>query len=83
MLKPAAQLASTPNFAKDLLNYVTVAKARSNPLVNNSINIDIIPEVDKVEFQTANAVRPYLCPNLNSCDLFYDLDWSYRLRVEI
>ena len=47
------------------------------------MNENLIPNTDLAEFITANAVKPYSCSNLVSCDLFYDTDWNYRLRVEL
>ena len=77
----ASKVATTPNYAKDVISYITDNKSRSKPLVNSSTNEGDDRTLPR--FFSNTAITPSSCGAQVSCDLLYDLDWSYRLRTEL
>ena len=78
----ASKESGTPNYAKDMIGYITTNKSRSKRLVNNEINKDDDITLPRV-YHDDGLLRPSSCGDRVSCDLLYDLDWRYRLRAEL
>lgn len=79
-LLPASQEPSIPNYAKDLISFITDIKSRETAMVNDPIN-EFVTDTPLPSFFHDKFLKPYTCSSNVSCDLHYDLDWSYRLRT--
>lgn len=79
----ASQQRVTPNYAKDVLRYlITQASPSGTPLnvVNDPFN-DRLTTEPSTFIESTKKRNPAHCIGNVHCDLHYNLDWNYRLRV--
>ena len=81
-LAAAASELIVPNYAKDMIGYITEATGRESARVNDPMNAGTTDSPLPRFFEDLTKT-PSSCSNNVSCDLLYDTDWSFRLRTEL
>ena len=72
----------TPNYARDVNNYMLNNSRRQNSIVPDPINEDLdasLPQLTKSVY----IESPSDCNSNVQCDLMYDSSWDFRLRAEL
>lgn len=68
--------------AKELLEYISSERSRQLALVNHPLNDN--PSTFSSGFLRSKGIDSAgSCQASVKCDLHYDIDWSYRLRIEL